>query len=142
MSIDRDSLEDERIEVFARNNAQEIYKALERLEEHRGRYQARWLWELIQNARDAHRLDRRMNIEIAVSNTEIRFRHDGRPFARKEILSLIYHGSTKTEAAEPLLGKFGTGFLSTHLLSPTVQVAGTLDQPGRSTVGFRFLLDR
>src|SRR2546428_4819525 len=140
MSIDRDSLEHERIEVFARNNAQEILKALQKLEERRGRYWARWLWELIQNARDAHHLDRRMNIEITVSHTEIRFRHDGRPFTRKEILSLIYHGSTKPEAAAPLLGKFGTGFLSTHLLSPTVQVAGTLDQSGRSPTGFRFLL--
>jgi len=87
MSIDRGSLDHELHEVFARNNAQEVFKALRNLEEYRERHQARWLWELIQNARDAHHPSRRMSIDITVSATEIRFRHNGRSFTRKESLA-------------------------------------------------------
>jgi hypothetical protein len=38
--------------ILHRNNAQEIVKALADLEEHRAEFATRWLWELIQNARD------------------------------------------------------------------------------------------
>ena len=38
--------------ILHRNNAQEIVKALADLEEHRVEFATRWLWELIQNARD------------------------------------------------------------------------------------------
>jgi hypothetical protein len=38
--------------ILHRNNAQKIVKALADLEEHRAQFATRWLWELIQNARD------------------------------------------------------------------------------------------
>ena len=71
------------------NNAQEIVKALADLEEHRAEFAARWLWELIQNARDFPDESRPMTIRISVSPERIAFAHNGRDFTEDEILSLI-----------------------------------------------------
>src|SRR5438874_1632562 len=65
------------------------------------------------------------------------FAHNGSPFTRKEILHLIFHGSTKRESGKSI-GRYGTGFLTTHLVSRRVQVRGQLD----SGADFDFWLDR
>ena len=67
------------------------------------------------------------------------FRHNGVPFTRKGIAHLIYHGSTKHDlsGSDPI-GQFGTGFLTTHLISKTVTVNGRIEGGTR----FLFLLDR
>jgi hypothetical protein len=101
--------------ILHSNNAQEILQAFSTLEAHRAEFATRWLWELIQNARDFPDDSRPMTIRITVSTKQITFAHNGRDFTEEKILSLIYHGSTKQSNPEQL-GKFGTGFLSTHLL--------------------------
>ena len=54
-----------------------------------------------------------------------------------EVCHLIYHGSTKVEDEETI-GEYGSGFLTTHLLSPEIEVTGRLvDEQS-----FRFLLRR
>ena len=116
-------------------------QALAILEERRSEFTTRWLWELIQNARDFPDPSRRMTIRINLTAERIRFAHNGRDFTRAEILSLIYHGSTK-QANEEQLGKFGTGFLSTHLLSRRVNVKGTLCDEKHGRRSFEFELDR
>src|SRR6478672_2970136 len=118
-SVSDSRLDDKANRILHRNNAQEIVKALTDLEEHRAEFATRWLWELIQNARDFPDESRPMTIRISVSPKQITFAHNGRDFTEEEILSLIYHGSTKQSNLEQL-GKFGTGFLSTHLLSKRV----------------------
>ena len=139
-------MSDSRLDVKAnrilhRNNAQEIVKALADLEEHRAEFATRWLWELIQNARDFPDESRPMTIRISVSPERIAFAHNGRDFTEDEILSLILHGSTK-ESNPTQLGKFGTGFLSTHLLSKQVRVKGTLLDDDGVRKAFEFDLDR
>ena len=59
-------LEDKRVRILHRNNAQEIVKALADLEEHRAEFATRWLWELIQNARDFPDESRPMTIRITL----------------------------------------------------------------------------
>ena len=68
------------------------------------------------------------------------FRHDGVPFNYKNIAHLIYHGTTKYEPSDSgdPIGQYGTGFLTTHLISRTVTVRGRLDD-GKL---FDFVLDR
>jgi hypothetical protein len=127
--------------ILHRNNAQEIVKALADLEEHRAEFATRWLWELIQNARDFPDESRSMTIRVAVSPEWITFAHNGRDFTEDEILSLILHGSTK-QSNPAQLGKFGTGFLSTHLLSKQVRVKGTLHDDDGVRKAFEFDLDR
>ena len=127
--------------ILHRNNAQEIVKALADLEEHRSEFATRWLWELIQNARDFPDESRPMTIRITVAPEQITFAHNGRDFSEDEILSLILHGSTK-QSNPAQLGKFGTGFLSTHLLAKQVRVKGTLCDDDGVRKAFEFDLDR
>ena len=68
---------------------------------------------------------------------ELTFRHNGRGFEPDEITHLVYYGSTKLELDDPI-GQFGSGFLATHLLSPTIEVSGQLTD-GQT---FAFTLDR
>ena len=73
--------------ILHRNNPQEIVKALADLEEHRAEFATRWLWELIQNARDFPDESRPMTIRISVSPERITFAHNGRDFTEDEILA-------------------------------------------------------
>jgi hypothetical protein len=141
ISVSDSRLKTKATKILHRNNAQEILQALATLEEHRAEFATRWLWELIQNARDFPDDSRAMTIRISVSPKQITFAHNGRDFTEEEILSLIYHGSTKQSNLEQL-GKFGTGFLSTHLLSKRVRVKGTLRDEDGVRRAFEFELDR
>lgn len=128
-------LKDARDQVLADNTAQAVFKHLDRINDNRSALGARWIWELLQNARDAAR-PRGVRIRAHVSETELRFEHDGRPFADTEIAHLVYHGSTKVDFED--IGQFGSGFLATHLLSKIVRVTGRLED----SRGFDFALDR
>ncbi|MXY23961.1 MAG: ATP-binding protein [Acidobacteria bacterium] len=129
-------LKNARNKVLVDNTAQAVFKHLDRIKDNRRALGARWIWELLQNARDA--ADRQgVRIRAHVSATEFRFEHDGRPFASEEIAHLIYHGSTKIEDFEDI-GQFGSGFLATHLLSEIIRVTGRLED----SRGFDFPLDR
>lgn len=79
----------------------------------------RWVWELIQNAKDVAREGYPVNIKIERTEKELIFSHDGKPFLVKNILSIINQISSKTNDEEST-GMFGTGFITTHQLSPIV----------------------
>lgn len=128
-------LKNARDKVLVDNTAQAVFKHLDRIKDNRSTLGARWIWELLQNARDAAG-PQGVRIRIHVSATECRFEHDGRPFASEEIAHLVYHGSTKIDFQD--IGQFGSGFLATHLLSEIVRVAGRLEDSS----GFDFPLDR
>ena len=129
-------LQEARDRVLVENTAQAVFKHLDRIEDNRPTLGLRWIWELLQNARDSARTTG-VHISVRLSKTELRFEHDGKPFAPAEIAHLVYHGSTKIESFENI-GQFGSGFLSTHLLSRIVRVAGCLNDSRR----FVFPLDR
>ena len=130
-----EELRNARDKVLVDNTAQAVFKHLDRIRDNRSVLGARWIWELIQNARDAAGR-RGVRIRAHVSDTEFRFEHDGKPFESTEIAHLVYHGSTKVDFKD--IGQFGSGFLATHLLSKVVRVAGRLDD----SRGFDFVLDR
>src|SRR6266542_3681325 len=122
--MEPDFLDEARDLTLVENTAQAVFKHLDRLEENRTTFGARWVWELLQNARDAASPGGVL-LEIELADHELTVRHDGAPFQAGEISHLIYHGSTKVDGAEDL-DHFGSGFLSTHLLSRVVHVRGTL----------------
>ena len=132
-----DAWDQERTQILAANTAQGVYRHLRNLESNRARVLPRWIWELLQNARDVARAHASLTAIVEFDGRRLTFGHDGRPFERREITHLIYYGSTKLELDETL-GQFGSGFLTTHLLSPTIDVSSRLDD-GRS---FAFQLDR
>ena len=86
----------------------------------------RWVWELLQNARDAAvDTDTSLIASVELTTDELVFRHTGANFRISEMAHLIYHGSTKIEDFESI-GQYGSGFLATHLLSPEIEIAGQL----------------
>ena len=93
----------------------------------------RWVWELIQNAKDTIAKDpnkNSINIRIEISKGEnnvdiVRFRHDGSPFTPDARLGLLYKYSEDKENQEST-GRFGTGFLTTHCLSKIVTIESNM----------------
>ena len=129
--------EEERIktEALIDNTAQGIFNNLKEIENKREIYERRWVWELLQNAIDVVLPGKTIQVEILRTNSELIFTHNGRPFKATEVAHLIYHGSTKKEQD---LGQFGTGFLTTHLLSRKLTVRGVREDEKH----FEFILDR
>jgi hypothetical protein len=130
------SLDEARDSTLVENTAQAVFKHLDRLEDNRAKFGARWVWELLQNARDTASPEGVL-VEIELAGLELRFRHNGAPFQPGEITHLIYHGSTKV-GGDGDLDHFGSGFISTHLLSRIVHVRGALADGSE----FEFNLDR
>jgi hypothetical protein len=130
------SLTDVFNEVVYDNNAQEVFKKLNDLDNKRDVLVSRWVWELIQNARGTAGSQNTLQIEVVLDRDKLLFRHNGAHFKDREIAHLIYHGSSKHDPKD--IGKFGSGFITTHLLSRQVRVRGTLAD-GRP---FDFILNR
>ena len=116
--------------VLIENTAQGVFKYLKELDSNRKGRHTRWIWELLQNARDVSTsADNSLTVEIRYNPGEpgeLVFLHNGRGFKMDEIVHLIFYGSTKQESKDTL-GQFGSGFLTTHLLSWEIQVSGLLD---------------
>lgn len=133
---DRD-LEQKKMRVLVSNNAQTILDELTKLINYRDKFMKRWLWELLQNAKDSVASGEQVRVKIGLAGNQLVFMHSGSAFSDDEIIHLIYHGSTKKDF-EDMTGKFGTGFLTTHLLSRQVWISGLLE----SGQWFNFCLDR
>lgn len=109
----------------------------------------RWVWELIQNAKDVA-YSSGVNIKIDKQSSPIPkliFSHDGRPFNTDNIRFLIEQISSKEREKDDTgkqknTGKFGTGFLTTHMLSELVIVKGVAKEPELDYRQFEFQLDR
>ena len=109
----------------------------------------RWIWELIQNAKDVVNTSGSVDIKITFSETNktIEFCHNGRLFTTENTVFLIEQVSSKERSLNDKIkkkstGKFGTGFLTTHLLSEKVQIHGYLQDEGENPRSFKTLLDR
>lgn len=109
----------------------------------------RWIWELIQNAKDVVNTSGMVDIEIKFNeaNKTIEFSHNGQLFTTENIVFLIEQVSSKERSStgenkKKTTGKFGTGFLTTHLLSEKVQIHGYIKDAGEQPRSFQTLLDR
>ena len=106
--------------------AQAVKKHLDVLEDD-PQSQKRWVWELLQNAHDASIASGKGLIaEIRDNSKELVFLHNGSRFTMDHIYHLIFHGSTKIEDQETI-GRFGSGFLATHILSWHIDVSGRFE---------------
>ena len=105
--------------VHVERTVQAAFNDLKNLFSARDTYRRRWIWELLQNASDAAG-STGVRVLVHVSDSELRFSHSGRPFTPDDIGHLIYAGSTK-QRDEGATGRFGTGFMTTHLISKQVQ---------------------
>lgn len=115
--------------VYATVTAQRVWNNLNELELKRTARHTRWIWELLQNAHDASTsTDSNLIVKIKYKQGELVFLHNGCSFKAKEIAHLIGSGSTKDEEENTeTIGQYGTGFLTTHLLSLKIDISGQLD---------------
>ena len=106
----------------------------------------RWVWELIQNAKDSivNNPDRStVDIRIIIEGETVKFMHNGEPFTPKAQLGLLYKYSQDKDNTQST-GRFGTGFLTTHCLSKIVTIEGDMfeDNSCQKSCGFSVTMYR
>ena len=116
----------------------------------------RLIWELMQNAKDNANLcngdGEKVDVSIVLEENQFAFSHNKGFFTNEHIRGLIrkYSSSDKdrdTDTEErsriyKTTGRFGTGFMTTHLLSEKVQVSGYYKNEREFFNKFDFGLDR
>lgn len=136
--IPQEQVKKRRQEIAELRHADSVYRDIVARENEREDYEKRWFWELLQNAKDSVSEMESIKVKVEVTDNEVVFSHTGNPFELDDILSLIIQGSSKNNQ-EGKTGRFGTGFMTTYLLSKEVQITGALsDDQGY----FNFLLNR
>lgn len=101
----------------------------------------RWMWELLQNASD---LGDNIKVRIVIEPNKLTYSHNGKNFTLSEAYNLIMPDSSKDNdvaKSKSVIGQFGTGFISTHILSKIIQISGIIEDDGQ-LYSFNFHLDR
>lgn len=137
-TIQKEEISNRRKELAEHIHADSVFRDIVAHENERENYEKRWFWELLQNAKDSVGENEKVNIKIEITENQISFSHTGNPFDLDDILSLIIQGSSKT-GKDGKTGRFGTGFITTYLLSREVRISGKLSC---NKWYFDFLLDR
>lgn len=117
----------------------------------------RWFWELLQNAIDTivNEDDRKITVKVVLENKDnedgalMHFTHNGAPFKETtdpnkfdDFKNLILPRSGKKKSNTKTVGKFGTGFLSTHNLSLKIDVSGVFEMNNGKKYYVETTLDR
>ena len=114
----------------------------------------RLVWELMQNAKDNANLcndeNEKVDVSIVLEENQFTFSHNKGYFTNEHIRGLIrkYSSSDKDRDTEEkghiykTTGRFGTGFMTTHLLSEKVQVSSYYKNEKGNYNQFDFSLDR
>jgi len=105
------------------SDARDIIKEVERLASFEGQQRYRWIWELLQNARDEAGAG--VSIKCFLNDQFFVFSHNGKPFKSDHLIALTLRSSTKPlDGGDGNAGKFGTGFVTSHLLNRIVEISG------------------
>ena len=104
----------------------------------------RWFWELLQNASDYNET---VDVILELSEDVVVFKHNGNPFRAIDTENLIAPDSGKDDQeirSIDMIGQFGTGFISTHVLSFRITVAGVIrsEKEESQFAQFKFDLNR
>lgn len=140
--------------LLNRMTAEKIDQKMRTVRSGRKKYERSWIWELIQNAKDKANIDfpnKKVSIKIELFDDELIFSHNFGYFTQYNIEGLIRQINSEDKDREdvivenkninPSIGRFGTGFMTTHLLSEKVKVKGVYKtEDGFKKIGFS--LDR
>ncbi|WP_024771758.1 sacsin N-terminal ATP-binding-like domain-containing protein [Aquimarina macrocephali] len=141
------SIENGRKEDGIRSIADKIKNRLRELDKTIEGNMGRWAWELLQNAKDsvAEFDEKKISVKIELYENKIIFSHNGIHFTEQDIRGLINQISSK-EIDEGLqtrkTGRFGTGFLTTHMLSKIIDIKGIVKDENQQFHSFKFTMDR
>jgi hypothetical protein len=114
-------------ELGYKQTADKIRQILSKVRETPRSSYKRWVWELMQNAKDVKDpAFGSVSVKITLDENELVFSHNGLPFEVRHLLGIVKQVSTKSSSSEDeeVTGKFGTGFIVTHLLSDTIDIQG------------------
>jgi len=141
------SIEKGRKEDGNRSIADKIIKRLHDLNKTIESNYGRWAWELLQNAKDsvAGYTGESISIQIELNDDYVIFRHNGIHFSENDVRGIINQISSKEmegDEQKRTTGRFGTGFLTTHLLSRCINVKGILETVDGDFFSFEFPLNR
>ena len=130
-------------EQHSRNVARRIRTRVDQARQNPHPAAIRWPFELFQNALDAGPRDGRATVTIRLRRepAKVVFEHDGAPFTSEELAALLSGGSSKEFESEITTGRFGTGFLVTHVLAEKTRLRGLLQVDTGSEL-FDLTLDR
>lgn len=108
-------------EKLLQEPARRAWEKLKEVPKNKEQYAKRWIWELLQNASD--RTDDVVVI-VMLNKDSLSFYHNGPFFKSTDIDNLIrpFSGKMYDQDKSSVIGQYGTGFLSTHILSGRVQV--------------------
>ncbi|ORX79571.1 hypothetical protein BCR32DRAFT_300799 [Anaeromyces robustus] len=132
--VNKDLFNNKRKEIFGKIYIANVRNRLRELENPNDADCKRWIWELVQNAKDSisGQPNKKVDIEIIVSDDVYTFKHNGSPFNEDTLFALLYKFSEgKTNNFEST-GRFGTGFLTTHSLSKIVEISGDIIIDGKT----------
>lgn len=116
--------EEEQEKLRVDSEAREIIHDVNSLKNKDELQKTRWVWEFLQNAKDT---DEGLGVDIIFQLDEdrITISHNGAPFETKHLIALLYKKSTKSLGGDDgTTGKYGTGFVTTHILNKKVQIVG------------------
>ncbi len=132
-----------RDEQLTRNEARRIRAAVNKARGDHYDAGMRWPFELLQNALDAGPREGRSHVKVALRWTAgaTVFEHDGAPFTLQDFAALVSGGSSKEFESRETTGRFGTGFLVTHVLAQRSRVEG-LVRTSTALERFELSLDR
>ena len=125
------------------SEARDIIHDIDRLNTFPENKKSRWVWELLQNAKDVATEDG-VNITYELKNNQVIFSHDGLPFETENLLAILYKTSTKSLGSDDgTTGKYGTGFVTTHILSKKLNITGVHQlKEDKSLRNFTISIDR
>lgn len=89
----------------------------------------RGVWELVQNACD---LTEQCEVTVDFQNGDLSFSHNGIPFTTETLTYLIKQVTTKSqqsqgpETGKKPVGRYGTGFITTHAYGRKLRLSGSL----------------
>lgn len=101
----------------------------------------RWVWEFLQNAKDT---DEGIGVDIIfqLDDDKIIISHNGAPFETKHLIAILHKKSTKSLGGDDgTTGKYGTGFVTTHILSKKLSISG-IHQNTAGARKFKIEVDR
>ena len=124
--------EQARKEQYDRNEARRIRALVNQARDDTSGAGSRWPFELTQNAHDPGPRTGKagVDIDLEFDGYSVLYRHNGKPFTMQDFAALLSGGSSKEFEAYETTGRFGTGFLVTHVLSLEISFTGVLEADG------------
>jgi|ERR1039458_1186730 hypothetical protein len=120
---------DARSAQLQRNEARNMRKLVSQARGDINRAGNRWPFELTQNAHNPGPRSGKteVNISISFDGQTVIYEHDGKPFTMRDLAALLSGGSNKDFESIDTTGRFGTGFLLTHVLANKINFTGILE---------------